>query len=167
MAETCYGHTGPDAVSLPDYGPCNPQAGSTSLCCEIGQTCLTNGLCVTPDEVYYNGGCTDSTYKAAICPTFCTSGRHCNHIFSFRQANVCIRRRQLGGGMPRRCCSRRRLLLLYRWFNDLLQYRQQWLRSRGRHLVGSSSICNVCWDQHCSGTHQQWCYHFKLWNKWE
>ncbi|KAM0803738.1 hypothetical protein BDR22DRAFT_47672 [Usnea florida] len=74
MAETCYGHTGPDAQSLLGYGPCNPQAGSTSLCCEIGQTCLTNGLCVTPDLVYYNGGCTDSTYKAAICPTFCTSG---------------------------------------------------------------------------------------------
>lgn len=74
MAETCYGHTGPDAVYLPGYGPCNPQAGSTSLCCEIGQTCLNNGLCVTPDSVYYNGGCTDSTYKAAICPTFCTSG---------------------------------------------------------------------------------------------
>ncbi|KAF6227981.1 hypothetical protein HO133_007709 [Letharia lupina] len=71
---SCYGHSSPNAVVLPNYGPCNPQAGSVSLCCETGQTCLTNRLCVTPSGVYYNGGCTDSTYKAAICPTFCTSG---------------------------------------------------------------------------------------------
>lgn len=73
---SCYGHSSPNAVVLPNYGPCSPQAGSVSLCCETGQTCLTNRLCVTPSGVYYNGGCTDSMYKAAICPTFCTSGRH-------------------------------------------------------------------------------------------
>lgn len=73
MSEVCYGHSGPYPVVLPNYGPCNPQAG-ISLCCEIGQTCLSNGLCVTQSGVYYNGGCTDSTYTAAICPTFCTSG---------------------------------------------------------------------------------------------
>lgn len=74
MSQACYGHSSPNAVILPNYGSCNPQASSISLCCENGQTCLTNGLCVTESGVYYNGGCTDSTYKAAICPTFCTSG---------------------------------------------------------------------------------------------
>ena len=76
MSEICYGHSSPNAVILPNYGPCNPQANSISLCCETGQTCLTNGLCVTQSGVYYNGGCTDSTYKAAICPTFCTAGMY-------------------------------------------------------------------------------------------
>ena len=76
MSETCYGHSSPNTVFLPNYGPCNPQAGSISLCCEIGQTCLTNGLCVTPSGVYYNGGCTDRTYEAAVCPKYCTSGGH-------------------------------------------------------------------------------------------
>ena len=76
MSETCYGHSSPNAVFLSNYGPCNPQQGGISLCCEIGETCLTNGLCVTPSGVYYNGGCTDITYKAAICPTFCTSGKY-------------------------------------------------------------------------------------------
>ena len=154
MAETCYGHKGPNAESLPNYGPCNPQAGSTSLCCEIGQTCLSNGLCVTPDSVYYNGGCTDSTYKAANCPTFCTSGTYCNHVFSLSQANVCIRRRQLGGRMPGRCGQGRRLLLLHRWLNNVLQYRHQWLRSRGRNLIRSSRVCNVCYGRHYSDIHR-------------
>lgn len=77
MSETCYGHRSPNALFLPNYGPCNPQPDSVSLCCETGQTCLSNGLCVTQSGVYYNGGCTDSTYKAALCPTFCTSGRLC------------------------------------------------------------------------------------------
>lgn len=77
MSETCYGHSSPNAVILPNYGPCDPQAGSISLCCENSQTCLTNGLCVTDSGIYYSGGCTDSTYKAAICPSFCTSGRRC------------------------------------------------------------------------------------------
>lgn len=85
MSEVCYGHSGPYPVVLPNYGPCNPQAG-ISLCCEIGQTCLSNGLCVTQSGVYYNGGCTDSTYTAAICPTFCTSGRNYNLDSSSRRA---------------------------------------------------------------------------------
>lgn len=73
---TCYGYSSPDVVVLPNYGPCNPRAGIISLCCELGDTCLTNGLCVTPSGVYYNGGCTDDTYQSAICPKYCTSGGH-------------------------------------------------------------------------------------------
>ena len=77
MSQTCHGHSAPNAVFLPNYGPCSPPTGGVSLCCEIGQTCLTNGLCVSQSGVYYSGGCTDSTYQAAICPKFCTSGGHC------------------------------------------------------------------------------------------
>lgn len=113
MSETtCYGHSSPNAVILPNYGPCNPQAGSISLCCETGQTCLTNGLCVTQSGVYYSGGCTDNTYEAAVCPTFCTAGR-CRAVgLLFGQAYFNIRRCQLGGRMPWLCGQGRGLLLL-------------------------------------------------------
>lgn len=76
MSMTCYGYSSPNVVVLPNYGPCNPRAGSISLCCEFGDTCLANGLCVTPSGVYYNGGCTDDTYQSATCPQYCTTGGH-------------------------------------------------------------------------------------------
>ena len=84
MSGTCYGyetpnHNGspPDPVVLPHYGPCNPQTDSISRCCEIGHTCLTNGLCVTPSGFHYSSACTDSSCKAANCSTFCDPGRLC------------------------------------------------------------------------------------------
>lgn len=64
----CYA---PNAVPLPEYGPCNTLQ-SVSLCCTPGQICLTNGLCANGEGEFYSGGCTDKTYKAAICPSFCT-----------------------------------------------------------------------------------------------
>lgn len=77
MSGTCYGDASPNPTILPKYRPCKPQPDGISHCCKIGDTCVTNGLCVTPFGIYYNGGCTDSTFKAAICPSFCTSGRLC------------------------------------------------------------------------------------------
>ena len=76
MPKICYGHSKPNVTVLPSYGPCNLQADSISLCCETGHYCLTNGLCMTQSGKFYSGGCTDSEYEAAICPTFCTSGKH-------------------------------------------------------------------------------------------
>ena len=76
MSKICYIHSSPSAFILSNYGPCDPRAGSISLCCGVGHTCLTNGLCVTRSGRYYSGGCTDSAYEAAICPQFCTSGGH-------------------------------------------------------------------------------------------
>lgn len=115
MSQTCHGHSGPNAVFLPNYGHCNPQPGNVSLCCEIGQTCLTNGLCVSQSGVYYSGGCTDSTYQAAICPKFCTSGGHCA-MNMYLHIDVRIRGCQLGGPMSFWCCSQGRgLLLLCQW----------------------------------------------------
>ena len=77
MPKICYGHSRPNVTVLPNYGPCNLLADSISLCCETGHYCLTNGLCMTHSGEFYSGGCTDSEYEAAICPTFCTSGKHC------------------------------------------------------------------------------------------
>ena len=76
MSKICYIQSGSNSVIRPDYGPCNPRVDSVSLCCGVGDTCLTNGLCLTRSGIYYSGGCTDSTYEAAICPHFCTSGEH-------------------------------------------------------------------------------------------
>ena len=83
MSGTCYGQGKPNADFspnpdlLPDHGPCNPQPDSDSHCCKIGDICLTNGLCMIPSGVYYNGGCTDSSLNPEICPQFCISGRLC------------------------------------------------------------------------------------------
>ena len=76
MSKICYTYSSPNTVIPSNFGRCNPRAGSISLCCGVGHTCLTNGLCVTRSGIYYNGGCTDSTYEAAICPQYCTSGGH-------------------------------------------------------------------------------------------
>ena len=67
---SCYAN---DSIILPDYGPCNT-SGRTTFCCVQGQICLSNGLCGTELGTFYNGGCTDESYKAAICPRFCQSG---------------------------------------------------------------------------------------------
>ena len=81
MLGTCYGYDSPNAVFspnavlLPNYEPCNLRNDSISHCCEIDHTCVTKGFCMTPSGEFYNGGCTDSSFKAAICRTFCRSGR--------------------------------------------------------------------------------------------
>jgi len=67
---SCYAN---DSIILPDYGPCNT-SGSNTFCCVQRQICLSNGLCGTELGTFYNGGCTDESYKAAICPRFCQSG---------------------------------------------------------------------------------------------
>lgn len=83
MSGTCYGletpnHDGsPYPLVLPHYGPCNPQTDSISHCCKIGDTCLTNGLCVTQVGYHYQGACTDSSLQSAVCSAFCQSGRLC------------------------------------------------------------------------------------------
>ena len=83
MSKICYTYSSPNIANPLKYtyaplryGPCEPWAGSISLCCGVGHTCLTNGLCVTQSGIHYSGGCTDSTYEAAICPQYCTSGGH-------------------------------------------------------------------------------------------
>ena len=76
MSKTCFTHSSSNAVIPSNYGPCDPRTGSITLCCGVGHTCLTNGLCMTRSGKHYSGGCTDSTYEAAICPQFCTSGGH-------------------------------------------------------------------------------------------
>ena len=73
MSKICYS---PSSRVRPHYGACDPRANSISLCCGIGDICLTNGLCRTRSGMYYSGGCTDSTYEAAICPNFCILGEH-------------------------------------------------------------------------------------------
>ena len=76
MSDICYFQSRSNSFIVPDLGPCDPEADSFSLCCGAGDTCLTNGLCVTPFGIHYSGGCTDSTFEDAICPNFCTSGEN-------------------------------------------------------------------------------------------
>ncbi|KAF2434194.1 hypothetical protein EJ08DRAFT_730892 [Tothia fuscella] len=71
---TCYWPSG-KAVSdnqteLYHYTPC---FDGDSHCCAIGEVCLTNGLCYGAVEGQnYRGACTDSTWRTANCPTFCS-----------------------------------------------------------------------------------------------
>lgn len=65
-----------------DNIPCNPNA-SSSACCGRTFKCMSNGLCAPgPDTAaagfqiitaFYQGSCTDNTWKDAACPNFCTS----------------------------------------------------------------------------------------------
>lgn len=69
MSQICYA---PNAVPVPEYAPCNNNTDGVSLCCSPGQFCLTNGLCANGEGEFYSGACTDKTYKAPICPSYCT-----------------------------------------------------------------------------------------------
>ena len=50
-----------------------------TFCCGPGYTCLSNGLCMQDNEThdglsantYVRGSCTDQTWRAAGCPSFC------------------------------------------------------------------------------------------------
>ena len=58
-----------------------PCLGGTdpTFCCAPAYTCLSNGLCMEKNEThdalsvdkYVRGSCTDQTWRAAGCPSFC------------------------------------------------------------------------------------------------
>ena len=74
MSQSCF-QTANVAINSTELAPCDStrDPSTASLCCTPSQICLTNGLCATNEGFFYSGGCTDETYKAAICPKFCTS----------------------------------------------------------------------------------------------
>ena len=63
----------PSGGILHGYGPCKPSFG-VSLCCAVGDHCLSNSLCETPNSIYYRGGCTSKAYLNGECPAFCGTG---------------------------------------------------------------------------------------------
>lgn len=63
----------PSGGILQGYGPCNPTY-ATSLCCAVGDHCLSNSLCQTPNSIFYRGGCTSKAYLSGECPSFCGTG---------------------------------------------------------------------------------------------
>lgn len=74
MSRLCY-QTSNVPLNSTQLAPCAGAEGTdaVSLCCTPSEICLTNGLCATNAGLFYSGGCTDSTYKAAVCPKFCTT----------------------------------------------------------------------------------------------
>jgi len=74
MSLSCY-QTPNVPVNSTELAPCAATGGTdpVSLCCNPSEICLTNGLCATNTGLFYSGGCTDSTYKATICPKLCTT----------------------------------------------------------------------------------------------
>ncbi|OAL55167.1 hypothetical protein IQ07DRAFT_594910 [Pyrenochaeta sp. DS3sAY3a] len=53
-------------------------AGLHSVCCAVGDTCLTNGLCAKKEWInkrnwYIRDGCTDKTWQDPACPKYCGS----------------------------------------------------------------------------------------------
>lgn len=67
----CYS---PKGNQVSHYGVCDFRLPA-SLCCIAGDTCLTNGLCFTKTETFYRGGCSDKSYHAGLCPSFCIDGQ--------------------------------------------------------------------------------------------
>ena len=59
---------------------CDPEA-EASVCCGIGFTCLSNGLCETYDQKdnwtgFWTGGCTDVTWNSSACPKICNNDKY-------------------------------------------------------------------------------------------
>jgi hypothetical protein len=55
------------------YEPCNDLVGATSQCCATDQGCSANGLCISKQNWYSRGGCTDPTFQSPFCVAICTS----------------------------------------------------------------------------------------------
>ncbi|KAI0125508.1 hypothetical protein BJ170DRAFT_435314 [Xylariales sp. AK1849] len=70
--------------------PCDPDALGASPCCEATHTCLSNGLCWdTVANHVVRGGCTDSSFKDAACPSYCNKedGVHSTSLSPLRQCD--------------------------------------------------------------------------------
>ncbi|KAF2192695.1 hypothetical protein K469DRAFT_717276 [Zopfia rhizophila CBS 207.26] len=72
LAQTCYFPNG--GVSSLDTA-CNPNA-LVSVCCYQGQSCLSNGLCVSDPHNetlarVHRGTCTDKNWRSGNCPRRC------------------------------------------------------------------------------------------------
>jgi len=66
-------------------GACYPDQPE-SVCCGPGFVCLSNGLCQTGPDLkrtyrfkYYRSSCTDGTWNASECPSFCLGGKSLLH----------------------------------------------------------------------------------------
>ncbi|KAF4920251.1 hypothetical protein CGCVW01_v007059 [Colletotrichum viniferum] len=67
---TCYWPNGSPSTVVK---PCpTPQGKAAAACCYDNHYCLTNGLCVDPnDDTLYRGACTDSKFSEEGCPKYC------------------------------------------------------------------------------------------------
>lgn len=67
-AQTCYY---PNSTASIDT-PCHSDAAA-SACCNDGDTCLSNGLCLAQHgpEVISRGSCTDQSWESPSCPQHC------------------------------------------------------------------------------------------------
>ncbi|KAF1980256.1 hypothetical protein BU23DRAFT_562644 [Bimuria novae-zelandiae CBS 107.79] len=81
MSSQCYANNGSlYENTAATYVPCNltaVQNGGHSACYNLGDLCMTNGLCMEPaNEIkganhYWRNGCTDPTFKDPACPNYC------------------------------------------------------------------------------------------------
>lgn len=71
QSQSCYA---PNGELLPFHTSCN-STESDSSCCNIGDGCLVNGVCLSSTrKTVYRGGCTDRSYHSGQCPTNCLDG---------------------------------------------------------------------------------------------
>lgn len=80
MSAPCYRSNSTEYHVDVTYIPCNLTAvenNEHSLCCAVGDLCLTNGLCRnqgdddTGKNYYWRVGCTDESFEDPVCPKFC------------------------------------------------------------------------------------------------
>lgn len=76
-SQQCYGIDG--SALDKTFTPCNPNA-EHSACCASGDVCLSNGLCMSTEDVtvgmIFSRGCTDATGKDTACPQQCSGGKY-------------------------------------------------------------------------------------------
>lgn len=71
----CYDRRNDERI---DQFPCDPDPdGELKSCCEAGNSCASNGLCVSHEDSaitpYYVHGCTVDDWNPDSCPTQCNN----------------------------------------------------------------------------------------------
>ncbi|KAK4039877.1 transcription initiation factor IID, 18kD subunit-domain-containing protein [Parachaetomium inaequale] len=75
LLQTCLGLCYyPNGDLAKDDHPCDPDAEHSPCCAAptVGKACLANKLCVSPENIYARGSCTDPTWMSPECPNYCT-----------------------------------------------------------------------------------------------
>ncbi|KAF4854966.1 hypothetical protein CGCSCA4_v001490 [Colletotrichum siamense] len=70
QTQTCYW---PSGLEGPRLQACPVGSGNeAAACCFNSDYCMTNGLCLSPNEgTWYRGGCTDKDFRQTGCPKYC------------------------------------------------------------------------------------------------
>lgn len=99
-APACYLFNG--TATSDEIQPCGGTPGH-SACCPLGWACLSNGICMAPDDdpsnladaTIYRVACTDSSWASLNCPRWCTDAEEIDNVGAPQPIRACIGYRDL------------------------------------------------------------------------